>query len=471
MKKKVPVIKNQEIEMTIRDISAEGDGIGQFEGYTLFVPKALPGEVIRAKVLKAGSHFGYAKAEKILEVSPIRQEEDCPAGKLCGGCTLQHVKYEETLHLKRKQIQDCLERIGGFAGIEVKPVLGMTHPMNYRNKVQYPIRQGKEGETQIGFFAPHSHRIIEAPTCCQQDPQTDTFLQAIRRMMETYKIPAYQEESGKGMLRHCVIRKSALHKTFHLTFVINAKTLLPHVKQAILNTFANDPNVSGVSINFHIEKNNVIMGRKTESLLGEPYVEDSIGKFVFHISPNSFFQVNSVMTEVLYQTALEYAGLTGEERVFDLYCGIGTISLFLAEQAKEVIGIEIVPEAIHDAKENAKRNNIHNVEFYVGKAEEVFPKLYAAGRAADVLVVDPPRKGLEEAVIGTILAMRPKRIVYVSCNPATLARDVKRLTASDDKEQAEQAKTAYRLEKVQGVDMFARGGHVEVVALLQRAEW
>ncbi|RRD94595.1 23S rRNA (uracil(1939)-C(5))-methyltransferase RlmD [Clostridiales bacterium COT073_COT-073] len=483
MKKIIPVMKNQDIIMTIQDISAEGEGIGKYEGYTLFVPKALPGETIKARVLKVKGNFGYAKVEELLEPSAARQEADCPAGPLCGGCTLQHIKYEETLKIKQKQIQDCLERIGGLTGIEVMPVLGMAIPMHYRNKVQYPIRQGKNGAAQIGFFAPNSHRIIEAPTCCQQDPHTDLILQTIRQMMAKHNITAYQEETGRGLFRHCVIRKSALHKNFHLTLVINAKSISPNIKNAIIETFAGDPQISGVSINFHTEKNNVIMGRQTECILGEQYVEDYIGKYKFLISPNSFFQINSAMTEVLYQKALEYASLTGRERVFDLYCGIGTISLFLAEKAKEVIGVEIVPEAIADARENAKRNGIENAEFYVGKAEEVFPKLYAEGRGADVIVVDPPRKGLEPAVIETIRQMQPERVVYVSCNPATLARDLKLFVGEEKEEEREgsvltgsqgqesslatgKKLARYQVMKVQGVDMFARGGHVETVCLL-----
>lgn len=473
MKRKVPVAKNEEIILSIEDVSAEGDGIGRYEGYTLFVPKTLPQEKIRAKVLKAGNSFGYAKVEEILEKSDMRKQPDCPAGVLCGGCTLQHVKYQDSLKLKQKQIRDCLERIGGFSGVEVEPTLGMDEPTNYRNKVQYPIRAGKDGEVAIGFFAPNSHRIIEAPICCQQDEWNGVILDKIKQMMKEYHLSAYEEERHQGLIRHCVIRKSDLHQRFHLTLVVNAKKLSKELEVAIRRSFADVLQISGVSVNFQPEKNNVIMGRNTIPILGELYVEDHIGKYRFFISPNSFFQINSVMTEVLYQKALEYAGLTGKERVFDLYCGIGTISLFLAEKAKEVIGVEIVPEAIADAKENAKRNGIENADFYVGKAEEVFPQLYAEGKEADVIVVDPPRKGLEPAVIETIRKMQPERVVYVSCNPATLARDLK-LFALEDKEgegfAGSEHLARYQIKKVQGVDMFARGGHVEVVVLLSKLD-
>lgn len=460
MQKTAPVKKNQEIELTIRDISTEGNGIGTYQAYTLFVPKALPDEVVRAKVLKVGTSFGYAKVEEILRPSPIRQEEDCPAGSLCGGCTLQHVQYPASLDLKRKHIQDCLERIGGFSQIRVQATLGMKDPYHYRNKVQYPIRQGKDGQIQIGFFAPNSHRIIEGPTCCQQDEWIGEILRQIRQMMEKWQLSPYCEEKHRGLVRHCVIRKSNQHGTFHISLVINAKQVPAPLGEGIVETFGQNPKIAGVSLNFHDQKNNVIMGRETIPVLGSLYIEDSIGKFSFQISPNSFFQVNSVMTEVLYQKALEYANLSGQERVFDLYCGIGTISSFLAERAKEVIGVELVPQAIADAKENARRNGIGNADFYVGKAEEVLPKLYGQGKVADVVVVDPPRKGLEPVVIQTIRQIKPDRLVYVSCNPATLARDLRLLVGTD------QDDIRYQVKEVQGVDMFARGGHVETVALL-----
>ena len=463
MKPKAPVSKNEELTITIEDVSTEGEGIGRYQGYTLFVPKALPQEVVKVKVLKAGSSFGYAKTVELLQASPLRQTPDCPAGPLCGGCTLQHIRYEETLKLKQKQIKDCLERIGGLSDVDVPPVLGMEEPLHYRNKMQYPIRAGQNGEIQIGFFAPNSHRIIEAPVCCQQDEWVGVILQKIKEMMKTGGFSAYDEEKHTGLLRHCVIRKSDLHQSFHLTLVVNALKMPERLAAAIQQTFATLTPISGVSINFHNEKNNVIMGRKTEAVLGELYVEDHIGRYRFLISPNSFFQVNSVMTERLYQTALEYAALTGNERVIDLYCGIGTISLFLAEKAKEVIGVEIVPEAIADAEKNADRNGITNTCFYAGKAEEIFPRLYAEGKRAEVIVVDPPRKGLEESVVETLRQMQPERIVYVSCNPATLARDIKRLTADTDG-------ARYELKKVQGVDMFARGGHVETIVLLSKLD-
>ncbi|AVM68501.1 23S rRNA (uracil(1939)-C(5))-methyltransferase RlmD [Lachnospiraceae bacterium oral taxon 500] len=464
MKRKAPVKKNEELMITIEDVSAEGEGIGRYEGYTLFVPKTLPQEVVKVKVLKAGGSFGYAKTLDFLKTSPLRQEPDCPAGPLCGGCTLQHIRYEETLKLKQKQIKDCLERIGGLTDVSVPPVLGMVDPTRYRNKMQYPIRTGKDGEVQIGFFAPASHRVIEAPVCCQQDEWVGVILQKIKEMMKNGGFTAYDEERHTGLLRHCVIRKSDLYQNFHLTLVVNESKMTERLAQAIRQTFAGLSQISGVSINFHNEKNNVIMGRKTEAVLGELYVEDHIGRYRFLISPNSFFQINSVMTERLYQTALEYAALTGNERVIDLYCGIGTISLFLAEKAKEVIGVEIVPEAIADAEKNAVRNGVQNARFYAGKAEEIFPRLYAEGKRAEVIVVDPPRKGLEESVVETLRHMQPERIVYVSCNPATLARDIKRLAAADTDG------ARYQLAKVQGLDMFARGGHVETVALLSKLD-
>ena len=467
MKAKAPVSKNEEQIITIEDVSAEGEGIGRYEGYTLFVPKTLPQEVVRVKVLKAGSSFGYAKVMEFLQTSPLRQAPDCPAGPLCGGCTLQHIRYEEALKLKQKQIKDCLERIGGLTDVTVPPVLGMADPTHYRNKMQYPIRAGQNGEVQIGFFAPNSHRVIEAPVCCQQDEWVGVILQKIKEMMKKERFTAYNEEKHEGLFRHCVIRKSDLHQTFHLTLVINARKMPARLAEAIHQTFVGLAQISGVSINFHNEKNNVIMGRETIAVLGELYVEDHIGRYRFLISPNSFFQINSVMTERLYQTALEYAALTGNERVIDLYCGIGTISLFLAEQAKEVIGVEIVPEAIADAEKNAARNRVGNTRFYAGKAEEIFPRLYAEGKRAEVIVVDPPRKGLEESVIETLRQMGPARIVYVSCNPATLARDIKRLAAAG---QDGTHGACYRLEKVQGVDMFARGGHVETACLLSKVQ-
>ena len=385
--------------------------------------------------------------------SPLRQEPKCPVASQCGGCQLQHLAYQGQLDYKRKKVQDVLERIGKIEDVEVKPTLGMENPYVYRNKAQFPVRK-ENGELKIGFFAPRSHRIINTETCDIQHESNTDIIALVRSFLLDYDISIYDEEEHKGLVRHIVTKVGFHTGELMVCIVINGK-VLPH-SDILVERLKTIKGMTSIVLNHNKEKGNVVLGPGITTLYGEPTIRDYIGDNQFEISPLSFFQVNPVQTEVLYQKALEFAQLTGNETVWDAYCGIGTISLFLAQKAKMVYGVEIVPEAIEDAKRNAALNKIENVEFIVGLAEEVIPeKFKKEGIKADVIVVDPPRKGCDEKLLETIATMMPKRIVYVSCDPGTLARDVNYLSQK-----------GYRVAEVQPVDMFPMTTHVECIALM-----
>ncbi len=493
--------KNELVTIEITDMGSGGEGIGRADGFTLFVKGAVVGDVIEAKVLKAKKTYGYAKVENILRPSEFRVEPVCPVAGRCGGCQLQSMRYSAQLSWKERKVKECLTRIGGVmftdavSGDTEKtdlpqflPILGMEDCLAYRNKAQFPVGRDKNGNVVTGFYAGHSHAIIPSTTCAIQATVNEVICKAVCEHMEQYRIAPYDEENHTGLVRHILTRVGAVTGEVLVCLIVNGKSvpkaeeLAERLKTAV-ETYSdgdaeNKSNASGVSLkgeedskktqltlkgvclNVNREKTNVILGNEIIPVWGDTYITDYIGEVSFRISPLSFYQVNPKQTKVLYEKALEFAGLTGNEIVWDLYCGIGTISLFLAKKAKKVYGVEIVPQAIEDAKQNAIRNHITNAEFFVGAAEEVLPEKYKESNGsmrADVIVVDPPRKGCDEALLQTLVNMEPGRVVYVSCDPATLARDVKYLEEN-----------GYKFRKAQPVDMFPFTEHVETVCLLSR---
>jgi 23S rRNA (uracil1939-C5)-methyltransferase len=448
--------KNDQVEITIEDIGSEGEGIGRYEGYTFFVKDTVMGDRAMVQVMKTGKTYGYARLVKLLKPSEFRVEPRCPIAARCGGCQLQHVDYQKQLEYKESKVRNCLTRIGGFDDFNMEPISGMEEPYYYRNKSQFPVGRNKDGSIAIGFYAGRTHAIIDTEHCYIGSKVNVEILRFMRAFIEKYHIEPYEEESHKGLIRHILTRVGYSTGEVMVCLVINGVGI-PH-KEELIEGLTKIQGMKSICLNVNKEKTNVILGDKVIPLWGEPYITDRIGTVMYRISPLSFYQVNPVQTKKLYDIALDYADLHGNETVWDLYCGIGTISLFLAQKAKKVYGVEIIPQAIEDAKTNAQINGIENAEFYVGAAEEVLPRKYKEEKiAADVIVVDPPRKGCEQSLLDTILAMAPKKVVYVSCDPATLARDLKYLCEKD-----------YELVKVRAVDQFSHSVHVETVALLER---
>ena len=455
--------KNQQFTTVIEDMNEQGEGIGRVDGYTLFIKDAIIGDCIEGKVIKAKKTYGYGKLIRILEPSPFRVEPLCPSSAPCGGCQLQAMSYRRQLQFKEDKVRNHLARIGGFQTEEIpmKPIMGMGAekggPFRYRNKGQFPFGRGKDGRIIYGFYAGRTHSIVETEDCFLGASVNGQILESVRSFMEDYKISPYDEVSHEGLIRHVLIRTGYYTGQIMVCLVING-TELPG-GQLLADRLMEIKGMASVSLNINREKTNVILGEKMVYLAGGAYITDKIGDLSYRISPQSFYQVNPVQTEKLYNKALEFAGLTGGETVWDLYCGIGTISLFLAREAKQVYGVEIVPAAIENAKENALLNEITNAEFFVGRAEEVLPDWHSVHpeEKVDVIVVDPPRKGCDETLLHTMLQMKPERIVYVSCDSATLARDLKYLCGA-----------GYGLEQVQPVDMFPMTVSVEVVCLLSK---
>ena len=469
--------KNDRFVLKIEDMGENGEGIGRLDGYIWFVKDAVIGDVIEAGVTKMKKQYGFARLIRVIEPSEYRTEERCPSARRCGGCQIQAVDYQEQLRLKEKKVYNNLKRIGGLSSlllpggeetteqtkeeternaVVMEPIIGMENPWRYRNKAQFPFGRNKDGRIVTGFYAGRTHDIVEQEDCLLGVEENREILSIIRNFMEEYKIEPYNEETHRGLVRHVLIRKGFQTGELMVCLVINGRKLPG--QQALTERLLEIPGMTSISLNVNQEKTNVILGKELINLWGEGHITDYIGAVQYRISPLSFYQVNPVQTERLYGTALEYAGLTGNETVWDLYCGIGTISLFLAQKAKQVYGVEIVPQAIDDARENARLNHMENVEFFVGKAEEVLPEQYERNQIyADVIVVDPPRKGCDEKCLETIVKMSPNRVVYVSCNSSTLARDVKYLE-----------ERGYRTERVRCVDMFPHSGHVETVVLLSR---
>lgn len=449
--------KNDLLQIKIEAMGNAGEGIGKIDGYPLFVKDALPGDLAEVRVTKVKKTYAFARLERLLEASPERTEPRCPLHRRCGGCQIQALSYEKQLEYKEQKVREDLIRIGGFADPPVFPVLGMDEPYHYRNKAQFPFGRNREGRIVTGFYAGRTHMIVPGTDCAIGVPENKQILELILDFIEKHGIAPYDETTGKGLLRHALIRKGFATGELMVCLVINGRSF-PHVEELADRLFE-IPGMTSFSLNVNQKNTNVILGEEVIPVRGQTYITDRIGGVSYQISPLSFYQVNPVQTEKLYRTALEYAGLTGGETVWELYCGIGTISLFLARGAGQVYGVEVVPQAVEDARRNADLNGITNVVFYLGKAEEVLPEKYEKdGIRADVIVVDPPRKGCDSACLETMLRMEPERIVYVSCDPATLARDLKILCADG----------RYELSKVQPVDMFPHTAGIENVAQLFR---
>ena len=459
--------KNETAIVTIEDIGVNGEGIGKVDGYTLFIKDAVIGDVVEAKVMKAKKNYGYARLMKIITPSKDRVTPVCAFARRCGGCQIQEMSYEQQLQFKHHKVRGNLERIGGFSpellDQIMEPVVGMDEPFHYRNKAQFPFGTDKEGNPITGFYAGRTHDIIANTDCALGVAVNKEILEKTLAFMKKHQIPAYDEKTGKGLIRHALIRYGFTTKEIMVCYVINGKQI-PHVDE-LVETLRELEGMTSITFSSNTKRTNVIMGDSYKVIWGQGYITDYIGEVKYQISPLSFYQVNPVQTDKLYGLALEYADLKGDESVWDLYCGIGTISLFLAQKAKQVYGVEIIPQAIEDAKRNVVLNGFENTEFYVGKAEEILPEYYeeyaktheGEKAHADVIVVDPPRKGCEETLLHTMTEMQPDRIVYVSCDSATLARDLKIL-----------CERGYRLERVRAVDQFPMSVHVESVCCLHR---
>ena len=486
--KKFVCNKNDEFELEITDLGSTGEGIGKIDGYTLFVKDALIGDKVRVKVMKTKKNYGYARMLEIIEPSEYRVESECPVARQCGGCQLQHCSYEKQLSWKEEKVANCLRRIGGApvyteekyrkyknaeeqqnaentaeskTPIIMEPILRMDKPVHYRNKAQFPVGYDKDGNPVAGFYAGRTHSIIPQTDCLIQHECNKQIVETVLEFMKKYNVTAYDEKKNRGIVRHILTRVGKATGEVMVCLVINAKKL-PHSEEFVemIKNCGINLEIKSITVNINRENTNVILGEKVETLYGQSYIEDYIGDIKYRISPLSFYQVNPEQTKKLYQTALEFADIKEGEVVWDLYCGIGTISLFMAREAAKVCGVEIVPQAIEDAKQNAKLNNITNAEFFVGAAEDVVPTQYekSGGRLrADVVTLDPPRKGCDEKLLDTVVKMAPSRIVYVSCDPGTLARDVKVLT---DK--------GYEVKRVRACDMFGGSFHVETVVLLSQ---
>lgn len=475
MKQNVPVAKGQVYEIAIESLGNSGEGVGRYEGFTVFVPFALPGERISARITLVKKNYAVGTLVEILEPSPHRIEPVCPVYGTCGGCTLQHVTYEEQLRLKTQKVRDIMERIGKTNPDLVQPALGPKQPWPYRNKMQIPVGwgvdtgsklQGQTGKTQagganelkpvLGFYAMGSHDIVPCTNCAIQNEGNNQIAAVCERLIRETGLTPYNEVTGEGMIRHIIGR---IGENGWMVIIVSTAKTLPQAEHWISEIRKHLPQVTSIVLNHNSRKTNVIMGRDCTLLWGDETISDTIDDLKFRLSPHSFFQVNPEQTLVLYKKALEYANLTGEETVIDAYCGTGTISLFLAKQAKHVIGIEIVEPAIVDAKANAKRNGITNVEFIAADAAKEMPQLVKRGVKADVVVFDPIRAGCKEEVLKAAATMKPKHMVYVSCNPASMARDICVLR-----------ELGYEVQTVQPVDMFAMSAHVEAVALITRVD-
>ena len=450
--------KNSILEMQVTGLGSSGEGVGKVQGFTFFVPGALAGEKIRFQAKQVKKNYGIGELTKVLEPSPERVKPVCPVYKQCGGCQLQHLSYEGQLTVKRQQVIDALERLGHFKGIKVEKTLGDDDPWHYRNKMQVPVASGKKGSLDIGCFAQATHRVINVEECFIQKKANNAIAAVVRAWMKEYKIPALEEDARRGIVRHVMGRVGVATGEVMAVLITNSP-MVPHIKDLGKMLREAIPGFKTLVQNVNTRHTNVIMGEKSRIVTGPGFIQDSIGTLTFNISPESFFQVNSEQAAKLYGEALKAANLTSKETVVDVYCGTGTITLFLAQKAARAIGIEIVPSAIKDARINARNNKIANAQFVLGDAAVELPKLAQEGIKADVIVLDPPRAGCDQRVINAIAAVKPKKVVYVSCNPASLARDAELL-----------CKKGYKINKVQPVDLFPQTHHVECVALMSRVQ-
>ena len=448
--------KDTIVEIDITDMAEDGSGIGRSEGYILFVKDSVIGDRVKAKVIKDKKSYGYAKLLEVIKPSEHRVEPPCSVAGPCGGCTLQALSYDKQLEFKKRRVLDLLKRIGKAEDFEMLGIAGMEEPYYYRNKAQFPVGRGKDGRIKIGFYAGHSHSIIEHDECFIENRINAPVVSAVRNWMETYAVEPYDEKAGSGLIRHIFTRTAVSGNGTMVCLVINGKGI-PREKE-LVSALKAIPGITGICLNINRRNTNVILGSAMKYLWGERYIEDTIGDIRYRISPLSFYQVNPVQTKVLYDTAREFAAIEKTDTVLDLYCGIGTIGLYMARDAKRVIGVEVIEDAVRDARVNAELNGIDNAEFFCGKAEDVVPDIMKERDAkADIIIVDPPRKGCDKRLLQWIAEQEPRRLVYISCDPATLARDVSIL-----------GELGYGLKKVKCVDVFCHSTHVETVCLLER---
>ena len=452
--KKVPVKKNEEYIVSIIDNGFEGEGIAKIEDYTIFVPGAIKGEEIKILIVKVQVSYAFGKIIEVIEKSEHRINPDCVTYKRCGGCNLRHVEYEETLNMKQNAVQSLVNKTLKNP-VKVKQTVAMGNPYHYRNKLQFPIGEDKNGEPIIGVFANRTHEIIPVQGCAIQDIKSIQIAKYVVDAIKEFGLSVYDEKTGNGLMRHVVVKASKSIEEYMVILVINANEL-PHAREIAEALRGACHSIVSVVVNVNLKNTNVILGDKNVTILGRDYIVDRLGDYYFKISPLSFYQVNPVQAEALYNYAIEAAGITKDDVVFDLYCGIGTISIFMANSAKEVYGVEIVEQAIEMAKENAKFNEIENTHFIAGDTEIVLTDLIENRKVLpDVIIVDPPRKGLDKTSINNILKVKPRRVVYISCNPASLVRDLNLL------------EDLYEVKEIQPFDMFCFTSHVECCALLE----
>ncbi len=450
------VKKGDITEVKIDDLAYGGDAVGHLDdGLTVFVPGCIPDERVRIRIVSSKKSYARGELLKVLNPSPARKDSDCRVHSECGGCQFQHIKYQKQLDFKKGTVVASLERIGGLTGIEVNDVIPAEYPWQYRNKAQFPLARDEDGKIVTGFYRQRSHEIISNDNCLIQHPLINRVKDTALRILNEYEFSVYNERTDRGLLRHLLIRVGTCTNQALLTIVTSQKSM-PGKEKIAARIIQEVPELVGVQQNINPEKTNVIMGTKTILLAGQNSYIDYIGPIKYRISPVSFFQINTLQAGKLYQKIADYAELTGIERVVDCYCGIGSISLFLAREAAEIIGIEEVNSAVKDARENANLNGINNCRFLQGGVEKILPDLKTEGYTPDIIIFDPPRKGLDKKVIETALSVRPEKIIYVSCNPTTLARDLKELTAE------------YEVKKVTPVDMFPQTYHIETVCRLAK---
>lgn len=449
------LVPKQTIEVTVTGLGSTGEGVGKVEGFTVFAHGGLPGEVVKVRLNSVKKTYAMGEVTSIIKASEDRCEPVCPIYQQCGGCQLQHLSYAAQLKIKTQQVKDALLRIGHLKNVEVLPILKAENPLYYRNKMQFPVALA-EGKLEIGCFAAFTHKVVDVDNCFIQKEKNNKIISVVRRWMQEYHISAYNEDKGTGIVRH-IMGRVGVHTGDVMAVIVTATYEVPHLKELTKMLREEVAGLKSLIQNINKRHTNVIMGQKDRVIYGKSTIRDTLGNLKFNISAQSFFQVNSEQAEKLYNKAIEFAGLTGKETVFDVYCGTGTIALFLAKHAKAVYGIEIVPQAISDARRNAEDNHCDNATFLLGDAALKLPELLEQGIKPDVVLLDPPRAGCEERVLSSIVHVKPRRIVYVSCNPSTLARDLAYLSSH-----------GYEVPLVQPVDMFPQTSHVECVALIER---
>ncbi len=452
----IPVEKNKEYEIKIEGVTNEGNGVGHIEGFTVFVPGSVRDDFLRVLIVKVNKGYAFGKILRVLEASPYRTESKCIYFDKCGGCQIMHIDYSEQLNIKAGIINDCLSRLGGQSEYKFLGVIGMDKPYEYRNKLIFPYGTDKDNKPVCGFYAQRSHRVIPLSRCLLGDDLHEKVLGFVSEHVKKYNISVYDEEKHSGVLRRVFVRQGFESDEAMVVLSVNAGELKKQ-KELAENLMSADGRIVSVILNINTKKTNLVLGDENKTIAGKNKITDILCGFKYEISPHSFFQVNPIQTEKLYNTAIEFAEIKETDRVLDVYCGIGTISLLASKYAKEVVGVEIVPQAIKDAEFNAKENNVDNAKFLCGAAEDIVPKLLAEEKKPDVVILDPPRKGSDEKTLSAIIDAKPDKIVYVSCNPATLARDVKFLSEN-----------GYKLTKVKGCDMFPHSVHIETVALLTK---